>query len=78
MEQPECCVANPIPTADSSEHDGGLAENDEQDVGHVEADGRVSGDSEKSLHAAMMRRPALLFPNDPAMREKFYRDPSGV
>lgn len=41
----------------------------------MEADGRVSGDSEKSLHAAMMRRPAGLFPSGLAMRENFHSYP---
>lgn len=45
MEQAESRIPNPFPTADRSEHDGGLAEYDKQDVGHVKTHGSVGGDA---------------------------------
>lgn len=73
MGYPECCVANPVPTRERSEHDGHQTEYDEQDVGHVEADGRVSGDSVVKVHAVLMRRTECLFPDGLAVHENFQR-----
>ena len=62
MEQSECGTSNPLPTTDRSKDDRGLSEHDEQNVRHVEADGRVGGDSENSLHTRLMRQVRPLFP----------------
>ena len=63
VEQSEPGVSNPFPTTDRTEHDGGLSQHNEQDVRHVEADGRVGGDSQRGLHTRLMRQVRLLFPS---------------